>query len=109
MLRKTISTKIDSAAAFRKALDAAASEATDAGISARAIADILGSLFKHWDNLAYQAPHVTASPKMYDDRGKPIDLSAKVDAARAARQARIDAACIIPVDQRQVAASGYRK
>jgi hypothetical protein len=46
---------------------------------------------------------------MVDGFGKPIDLAGQVEAAQIERQKRIDAACEIPVGQRQSAASGYRK
>jgi hypothetical protein len=46
--------RVDSPLAdFKRIVDMAISEATDAGISARVVADILGARFKIWDERAF--------------------------------------------------------
>lgn len=104
MLGKTISTKVDAEAVFVKALDDAISQATSAGVGSRTI-------IKHLEWRAKQLQpeyRPNLSPRMFDARGNPVDLGGKVEAARRARQRRIDAACEIDPSQRQVAASGYK-
>jgi hypothetical protein len=94
---------------FKKQIDAAVRAATGAGLSDRVIADILGAEFKYFDNRAYQAPHQTAIPRLVDGFGKPIDLAGQVEAAQREKERLKNERDVIPVDQRQVAASGYRR
>ena len=102
-----INTKTDHVAAFKKSIDAAISEAEQAHVGNEAIVSYLRSQAQIIEDQSYRGSYVPT--RMYDGSGKPIDTAKQVADARAARQAAIDAASIIPVDQRQVAASGYRK
>lgn len=101
---KKVTSKVDAESVFTKALAACIDQATSAGVSSRAI-------IRHLETRAKQLTpewRPNLSPKMYDSYGNPIDLAAKVDAARRERQRIADEKCIIPPSQRQRAASKYR-
>jgi hypothetical protein len=101
-LNKTINTKADAEAVFKKAINAAIDEARAAGV-----AGIIGILERRAAQLKPEW-RPALSPKVFDSYGKPIDLAAKVDEARRERQRRIDSKCEIAPAMRQRAASGYR-
>jgi cold shock protein len=104
---KPFNTKVDHVAAFKKIIDMAISEARDAHVGSSAIAAYLRSHAKMLDDQAYQGQYVP--PRMYDaSTGKLIDYAKQAEDARAERQRRLDAACEIPVGERQSAASGHK-
>jgi hypothetical protein len=105
-----INTKTDHAAAFRRSIDLAITAGKDANIGTRVIASYLQERAKAIEDAAYMSPSSSANtiPRMVDGYGKPIDMAKQIEDAQRERQRRIDAACEIPRDQRQVAASGYR-
>ena len=102
---KPINTKADAESIFVQALDAAISQATSAGVGSRTI---ISHLKVRVEQQTPQWRHPSQSKIMYDGHGRPVDMNAKVAEARRERQRRLDAACEIPRDQRQVAASGYK-
>ena len=104
MSELTISTKADPVETFRRAIDAAIS-AADRGVGTRVIVGFLRSRADLLENQAYRPVLPT---RMHDSSGRPLDLDAKVEAARRERQRRIDAADEIPIERRQHAVSGLK-
>ena len=95
--------KINTKTDYLAAIEAAISEA-EAHVSARRIAGLLRSRAQLIENRA--ARYVP--PRAFDQSGNPIDTAAQVQAARAARQARIDRAARYqsPKDNAQRAGTG---
>jgi hypothetical protein len=83
----------------------AAISAADRGVGTRVIVGFLRSRADLLENQAYRPVLPT---RMHDSSGRPLDLDAKVEAARRERQRRIDAADEIPIERRQHAVSGLK-
>jgi hypothetical protein len=95
-MSEAINPRNDDEANFKRIIDKACSEASDAHVSSRAVVAYLRSQAQRIEDQTWRASYATAIPKTYDGFGKPIDMAAKVDAARAERQRRRDAADEIP-------------
>jgi hypothetical protein len=89
---------------FRRAIDAAIT-AGDRGVSTNEMCAFLRSRAQLLEDRYYRPNPQT---RMYGADGKLIDWDAKVDAARRERQRIANAKDVIPREQRQHAASGYR-
>jgi hypothetical protein len=106
MFGKSINTKVDNIAAFRRSIDLAITAAKDGHVHTNEIVGYLRSRATAIGDQDYRGPYTP--PRMYDGFGQPVDLNAKVEAARRERQRIADEASVIPPHLRQSAASGYR-